>query len=439
MRKTENEKLLDALDFIDEVFIGETEKYYLKKDTNTGKKSARIRNFLAVGAALAACVLIVLLAIPKTETVITSSDTLIVFSPTDSGEIIEHTRKGSDGLLYEISEDGKSAYCVGFGTCTDETVYVASTYEGLPVTEVYYEKYGNSSYGSYYQSKLKHVKSIVISDSVRIVEPEFISVCPNIESVYYGASVENIKGFRFNTGYGSKFTRVEVSPDNPYYSDEGNCIVDLRTNALVLATYKSVIPDDGSIVIIAENAFTPAAFRLGSVTIPEGVRFIDRFAFWGCYRLESITLPESLEVIEAEVFDGCDNLKKIELGSNLISVDQTVFQYYKAPDVYYNGTVAEWEAVLKFNSTSYSVRIVYDADGNATKYYTSMPITFPAFTVKCTDGVSNSDAGTKGYYAWKDLPEFEEYESLNKSTSAYWTFTSGGEMKEVLPWREKED
>lgn len=439
MRKTENEKLLDALDFIDEVFIGETEKYYLKKDTSTGKKSARIRNFLAVGAALAACVLIVLLAIPKTETVITSSDKLIVFSPSDSGEIIEHTRKGSDGLLYEISEDGKSAYCVGFGTCTDETVYVASTYEGLPVTEVYYEKYGNSSYGSYYQSKLKHVKFIVISDSVRIVEPEFISVCPNIESVYYGASVENIKGFRFNTGYGSKFTRVEVSPDNPYYSDEGNCIVDLRTNALVLATYKSVIPDNGSILIIAESAFSPAAFRLGSVTIPEGVRFIDRYAFWGCYRLESITLPESLEVIEAKVFDGCDNLKKIELGSNLISVDQTVFQYYKAPDVYYNGTVAEWEAVLKFNSMNYSVRTVYDADGKATKHYTCMPITYPAFTVKCTDGVSNSDAGTKGYYAWKDLPEFEEYESLKRSTSAYWTFTSGGERKEVLPWREKED
>ena len=440
MRRTEDERLLEALDFIDEVYVGELEKYYRKDNAAKRKTFVKATRWIAAGAALAACVLLVTLAIPKTNSVIQHFDRLIVFSPGNSDSFIEHTvTRVSDGLLYEISEDGESAYCVGFGSCTDAVVYIASTYEGLPVTEVYYEKYGNSSYDSYYQSKLKHVKSIVIPDSVRIVGPEFISVCPNIESVYYGASVENIKGFRFNTGYGSKFTRVEVSPDNPYYSDEGNCIVDLRTNALVLATYKSVIPDDGSILIIAENAFSPAAFRLGSVTIPEGVRFIDCYAFLGCYRLESITLPESLEVIEAKVFDGCDNLKKIELGSNLISVDQTVFQYYKAPEVYYNGTVAEWEAVLKFNSENYSVKVVYDADGNDTKHYTCMPITFPAFTVKCTDGVSNSDAGTKGYYAWKDLPEFEEYESLNKSTSAYWTFTSGGEMKEVLPWREKED
>ena len=436
MRKTEDERLLDALDYIDEEYLGEIEKYYRENKTAERKKSVKVKRWLAAGVALAACALLLLLTIPKTEIVISDFDGFIVFGPSTGGEFIEKKWEGSPGLQYVIGEDGKSAYCIGFGTCTDETVYVSPTYEGLPVTEVFYENYRNTAYTSYYESKLKHVKHIVIPDSVRIVEAEFISMCPNIESVYYGASVENIEGFRFDMGYGMKFTRVEVSPDNPYYSDEGNCIVDLRTNALVLATYKSVIPDDGSIVIIAENAFTPAMRYLTSVKLPEGIRFIDRYAFWGCYRLESITLPESLEVIEAEVFDGCDNLKKIELGSNLKSVDQNLFQHYKAPDVYYNGTVAEWEAVLKFNGMNYSVKVVYDANGKATKHYTCMPSTYPAFTVKCTDGVSNSDAGTKGYYAWKDLPEFEEYESLNKSTSAYWNFTSGGEMQEILPWRD---
>lgn len=140
MRRTEDERLLEALDFIDEVYVGELEKYYRKDNAAKRKTFVKATRWIAAGAALAACVLLVTLAIPKTKSVIQHFDGLIVFSPGNSDSFIEHTvTRVSDGLLYEISEDGESAYCVGFGTCTDAVVYIASTYEGLPVTEVYYE------------------------------------------------------------------------------------------------------------------------------------------------------------------------------------------------------------------------------------------------------------------------------------------------------------
>ena len=433
-QKNSNKTLLTGLEYIDDDIVSDVFKKINSDQKTVAKRIARRRFSALAYVALIASLALILLTIPKTKTIIITSDGSIVFSPSDSGDITKLEKNGSDGLLYEINKDGKSASFIGFGTCNDETVYIAATYKGRPVTEMRNDAYENVNPALEDQRELRFIKHIVIPDSVKTVDPDCIRWCLNIESVYFGASVENIQSFRFPTG-GLRFSKVEVSPDNPYYSDEGNCIVDLRTKALVLGNCRTVIPDNGQIEIIGMNAFLPAK-RLTSVTIPEGVRIIDAGAFEGCSNLESVSLPDSLEVIENSAFAGCGKLKKIELGSNLISIDKTTFSKDAIPEVSYKGTVAEWEAVIKVNTKKYRARITTKGDDVGTSYSYN-PADTKVFAVNCTNGASDSNAGVSGNYDWRLLPEYKDYSGVGaKHGFIYCVVCPSGDVIVILPQSE---
>jgi hypothetical protein len=46
------------------------------------------------------------------------------------------TVPASEGLEYELNEDGTSYSVIGIGTCEDTDIVIPSTYEGLPVTRL---------------------------------------------------------------------------------------------------------------------------------------------------------------------------------------------------------------------------------------------------------------------------------------------------------------
>lgn len=433
-QKNSDKTILTGLEYLDDDIISGVLQKVNTTPESVAQRTARRRFPALAYVALIASLALILLALPRTKTVINETDGSIVFSPSDSGALAEFVKNGSSGLLYEINADGKSASFIGFGTCTEETVYVAATYKGCPVTEMRNDAYENVVPTLEDQRELRFIKHIVIPDSVVTVDPDCIRWCLNIESVYFGASVENIQSFSFPEG-GLRFSRVEVSPDNPYYSDEGNCIVDLRTKALVLGNCRTVIPDNGQIEIIGMNAFLPAK-RLTSVTIPEGVRIIDAGAFEGCSNLESVSLPDSLEVIENSAFAGCSKLKKIELGTNLISIDKTTFSKDAIPEVYYKGTVAEWESVIKVNTKKYRAHITTKGDKIGTSY-SYAPTKTKVFTVNCTNGVSDSNAGTNGNYDWRLLPEYKGYSGVNtKYGFIYYVVCPGGDVIVISPQTE---
>ncbi len=419
-----DKKIIRGLEYIDDDIVSGVLGKLKPEGSRTNNRFARRGKWLCAAVAVAACAVLLALAIPKTTTIISNSD---IFRPVGadggSGQIEKSPEyDGSRGLLYEINEDGESASFVGYGSCTDETVYIASTYDGLPVTVMFM---GNTlHYTPYNQSKVGNVRRLVISDTVKYVDHRCISECPNIESVYYGASVENIRGFNFSVGYGLKFSTVEVSPDNPYYSVKDNCIVDLRTKALVLATHKAVIPDDGSVEIIGMSAFAPASYWLCSVEIPEGVKIIDHFAFSGCDKLENVILPDSLEVIEYRAFGYGKSIKTLSLGVNLKAVDPLIFSGIYTPEVYYAGTVGQWEEVVKINLT---LRQAVSGSSSGTKYDLKL------FTVHCTDGDSDSQAGKTGQYNWRNFPEYKRYDIGSLAIYGGYFITSAGNVQKIVP------
>ena len=396
MRTNDERKIFEASGYLDDGVVSDVLKKFGEKSKITHPKKSN--QWLKTAVALAACAALLALAIPMAIGLIGDGEIT-------STSVIEHTAAipaadnttekvetapvydGSRGLLYEVNEDGVSAAFIGYGSCTDETVYIASSYNGLPVTEMRNKAYSEAThipaapvFGSEY---LKH---LVISDTVKFVSIECIRRCPNIESIHYGASMDNIMYLPFNGMDGQNFSTVSVSPENPYYSDKGNCIVDLRTKTLVVGTPTTVIPDDGSVKIIGMKAFTSAKRNLTSLVIPEGVKVIEHGAFMVCDQLETLILPDSLEFIEMNAFDACTKLKKLEFGTNLKAVDQLLFHRKYVPEIHYKGTVEQWESVIKTSSANVRNN----------------------FEVICTDGVSYSDAGLKGWYNWYQLPEYAD-------------------------------
>lgn len=396
MRRNDERKIFEASGYLDDGVVSDVLKKYGEKSKIT--RPVKANKWLKTAVALAACVALVAFALP-------TAIGLFGDGEITSTSIVEHTISfpaaegpteevktapvydGSRGLLYEVNEDGVSAAFIGYGSCTDETVYIASTYNGLPVTEMRNKIYeesekitNNGTYGS------KHLKHLVISDTVKHMNVSCVRTCPNIESIHYGASIDNIQCFPFNGMDGQNFSTVSVSPENPYYSDKGNCIIDLRTQTLVIGTPTTVIPDDGSVKIIGMMAFGWAKRNLTSLVIPEGVKVIEHGAFMACDQLETLILPDSLEFIEMNAFSGCTKLKKLEFGRNLKAVSQMILHGKYVPEIYYNGTVEQWKSVIKI------------ADGGV----------IGSFDVICTDGISSLNAGLQGSYNWIELPEYAE-------------------------------
>ena len=132
--KNSNKTILTGLEYLDDDIVSDVLKK-LDSDRKTVSRRIARRRFSALAyVALVASLALILLAIPRTKTIISESVGSIVFSPADSNAFTKIEKNGSSGLLYEVNKDGKSASFIGFGACTEETVYIASTYEGLPVT-----------------------------------------------------------------------------------------------------------------------------------------------------------------------------------------------------------------------------------------------------------------------------------------------------------------
>lgn len=327
MKKTKDERLLDSLDYIDQKYIAGAEKYYKVTPANRiSEKFARRNRMLKIAVAVAACLVLLAVAVPTATIVIERGEyTPPTVGAENSGVELELPPQydGSRGLQYVINEDGKTASFVGFGSCTDEDIVIASYYEGLPVVEMrnqpYYDEdhhYNDFAYGS------KYAKSITISDTVKRVLGAIIDECPDLERVYIGASVE---AFQVPLpAFPSKVVSIKVSPENKNYSGEGNCLVDLRDKRLVWGCNTSIIPDNGSIESISVGAFYNAE-HFSADYLPEGIKIIEPTAFAYCYGLVNLRLPSTLEKIWGSTFHNCINLESVDL-NGYTEIPPTMFQ-----------------------------------------------------------------------------------------------------------------
>ena len=92
----------------------------------------------------------------------------------------------------------------------------------------------------------------------------------------------------------------------------------------------------------------------GSLIIPDGVVSIGDRAFYGCNNLTSVTIPDSVTSIGDRAFCGCNNLTSVTIPDSVTSIGSSAFwDCYSLEAVRFEGTVEQWDAVVKGNSWDY--------------------------------------------------------------------------------------
>ena len=333
-------RLLDAIDHIDSGLIAETADRIRPPaaPTREAEQSKKTKVFTAwkQATALVACALLMGAIIPAISMLIgnvapTGSSYGDGISPSggqsesferepdnlndesegavETGAPTERVSDGSEGLEYQVNADGVSASFIGFGFCTDENVVIASTFKGLPVTQMRNEAFLCGMDPQYCGNS--YAKSITVSDTVVDIYQGIFDLCPNLERIYLGANVKFMRPlFASEPKNAYNLKSIEVSPENKYFFTKGNCLVETQSKILILAYGEADIPTDGSVTTIGEKAFYFYPYK--SIVIPESIETIEKEAF-GHSSLESVVLPGNLKKLQAHAFTVCEKLKTVDL------------------------------------------------------------------------------------------------------------------------------
>ncbi len=165
----------------------------------------------------------------------------------DSEELCSRCNCDNQGLRYELI-DGEYSITKFIGA--SDNIIIPSTINNLSVTSI-------GSMVFMFNNKLT---SITIS--------------------------ENVTNIRFNIFLNLK--NIVVQEGNPKYHSSGNCLIETESKTLILGCSTSVIPIDGSVTSIGEDAFC-GCYGLTSIIIPDNVTSIGSAAFLSCSSLTTIT------------------------------------------------------------------------------------------------------------------------------------------------------
>ncbi|MGN1129862.1 MAG: leucine-rich repeat domain-containing protein, partial [Ruminococcus sp.] len=89
---------------------------------------------------------------------------------------------------------------------------------------------------------------------------------------------------------------------------------------------------DGYDVTTIEGGAFICKANVESVTLPEGVRYIDTYAFYGCKNLRNVTLPNTLLIIEKAAFR-CTQITDIEIPDSVGVIRSNAFARTKLRNI----------------------------------------------------------------------------------------------------------
>ena len=168
--------------------------------------------------------------------------------------------------------------------------------------------------------------NIVIPNSVETIEYKAFYGCTNLSKIVLGNGVTFIGAYAFDaaefpdvyyTGTIEEWLNIEFDEmdSNPFYYG-GNLYVN---NELLT---ELTIPN--GIKNIKNYAFYGCT-SLKSVTIPDGVTSISEGAFWECTELTSVTIGNDVTSIGYYAFDSCENLTSVTIPNSVTLIGDYAF------------------------------------------------------------------------------------------------------------------
>ena len=96
--------------------------------------------------------------------------------------------------------------------------------------------------------------------------------------------------------------------------------------------------------------------------------------FSNCKNLASVTVPDTVKTIGKYAFDGCENLNQIYLPASLNIMSELFEDSIRLYDIYYGGSEAEWKTLQQLNDLNASSTPPRNPTlQNATIHYNASP------------------------------------------------------------------
>ena len=375
--------------------------------------------------------------------------------------------KESEGLQYELNEDGKGYTVVGIGTCTDTELYIPSIYNGLPVTEIGEWAFGYDPFGgiSYNNDWIVNITSVVIPDTVTKIGDRAFCYCVYLQSVVMGKSVVSIgegaficctslvrvvlseslveigegafdlclslieivnkssldiKSFANNYENVSLVAKYVLKDDSISYlrrvgdyifSDNGEVVylvkyVGKRTD-IVLPEY-----DGGRPYSIYYGAFTHNT-DIKNIKVPDCVAEIMALSgvcgpFLDCISVENIELPNTLPYIGTRIFGNCMSLRRLVIPNGSTYIGKEAFEYCESLEEITIPVSVERIEEDAFNGCSSLKIIIYKGtveQWNAIIKDNYWDYSIGLYTIYCTDGTIEKEKHTHTWQDWNILTE----------------------------------
>lgn len=147
---------------------------------------------------------------------------------------------------------------------------------------------GITSIGSCAFYRCVNLASTVIPEGVTTLGDSAFSACRSLKEIYIPSTVEKIGTRTFSWFVGLE--KITVSENNPVFHSDGNCIIETATKTLLTGCNTSVIPTDGSVTTIGDNAFS-GCNGLSSIVIPDCITSIGECPFVFCNSNLTVIFP----------------------------------------------------------------------------------------------------------------------------------------------------
>ena len=222
----------------------------------------------------------------------------------------------SEGLKFELSEDGSYYILVGKGTCTDSRIVIPSKYEGKPVKSIAYHTDNEWGYES-------DTEEVVIPEGVTTIEANSFEDCVNLKTVHLPKSLKTIGEYAFHL---NPIESVYIKDLMSWLNVTGYipcAIADYYFNGELFTEFSIYFP---LITEIRERAFYGCR-SLKEVTIPYGVVNICENAFADCGNLKTVKLSNTVENIGKAAFYNCDIEGELTIPDSVKSIDECAFSY----------------------------------------------------------------------------------------------------------------
>ena len=231
--------------------------------------------------------------------------------------VVCHQKQPTEGLWYEINEDGETASLVHASIGNDVTqLVIASEYDGKPVTRISEGSCDNRLF-----------TSVIIPDSVIEIGKSAFAGCENLANITFGSGISVIGAGAF--GGCTSLTSLTI-PDS---------VTEIGGQAFSGCENIAGVTFGSGVSVIGNSVFEYCT-SLTEITIPDTVTEIGYNAFGNCSSLESVSIGSGITILRQMFYD-CPSLTTVTLSEGLEIIDQLAFNAMNLSSIIIPNSVTE--------------------------------------------------------------------------------------------------